>query len=50
MNEDSGGLRRHYRGRNYVPKLQDILYGSKQPKRWRNTRLHVGFRFSNFMA
>jgi len=36
--EDSRGLIRHYRGRNYVSKFQDILYGSKYPKRWRNMR------------
>jgi len=33
MNEDSRGLGRHYKGRNYVPKSQDILYGNKHPKR-----------------
>jgi hypothetical protein len=26
MNEDSRGLERHYKRRNYVPKSQDILY------------------------
>jgi len=36
MNEDSRGLERHYKGRNYVPKSQDILYGRKHPKRQRN--------------
>jgi hypothetical protein len=32
MNEDSRGLGRHYKGRDFVPKSQDILYGSKHPK------------------
>jgi hypothetical protein len=40
-NEDSRGLIRHYKGRNYVPKSQDILYGSKHPKRQRNRQLRV---------
>jgi len=31
-NEDLRGLRRHYRGRNSIPRSQDILYGSKHPK------------------
>ena len=42
MNEDSRGLRRHYRGRNYVPMSQDILYGSKHPKGRRNMHLCIG--------
>jgi len=32
MNKDSRGLRRLYRGRNFVPRSQDILYGSIHPK------------------
>jgi len=31
-NEDSRGLKRLYIGRNFIPKSQDILYGSKHPK------------------
>jgi len=38
MIEDSRGLRRLYKGRNFVPKSQDILYGSKHPKGRRNWR------------
>jgi len=37
-NEDSRGLKRRYKGMNFVPKFQDILYGSKHPKRRRNRR------------
>jgi len=33
MNEDSRGIRRHNKGRNFVPKSQDILHGSKHQKR-----------------
>jgi len=36
MNKDLRGLQRHYRGRNSIHKYQDILYGSKHPKRRRN--------------
>jgi len=36
MNVGPRGLRRHYKRRSYVPKSQDILYGSKHPKRRRN--------------
>jgi len=32
MNKDLRGLRRHYKGRNFVPNSQDILYGRKHPK------------------
>jgi len=32
LNEDSRGLIRHYKERNYVLKSQDILYGRKHPK------------------
>ncbi|RHN41053.1 hypothetical protein MtrunA17_Chr8g0361881 [Medicago truncatula] len=35
-NEDSRVLRRHYKGRNFVPKFQDILHIRKHPKRQRN--------------
>jgi len=31
-NEDSKGLRRLYKGRIYVPRSQNNLYGSKHPK------------------
>jgi len=31
--EDSRGLRRHYKGRNYVPKFQGNLHRSKHLKR-----------------
>jgi len=41
MNEDSTGLERHYKGRNSIPKSQDILYVSKHPKRRWNKHLHV---------
>jgi len=37
-NEDSRGLKICYRGRNYVPKFQDILHRSKHTKRQRNKR------------
>jgi len=37
-NEYSRGLIRHYKGRNFVPKFQDILYESKHLKRQRNSR------------
>jgi len=39
MNEDSKGLERHHKGRNYVPKSQNILHGSKHAKRRRNRHL-----------
>jgi len=42
INEDSRGLRRHYKGRNYVLRSQDILYGSKHPKKQRNMHLYTG--------
>jgi len=32
-NEDSRGLERHFKGRNFVFKSQDILYESKHPRR-----------------
>jgi len=32
MNEDSRGIIRNYKGRNYVLKSQDILYGRKHLK------------------
>jgi len=32
MNEDSRGSERHYKGRYYVLKSQDILYRMKHPK------------------
>jgi len=35
-NEDSRGLKKLYRGRNYVPKFQNILRWSKHLKRRRN--------------
>jgi len=35
-NDDSRGLRRVYKGRNHVPKFQDILHISKHLKRQRN--------------
>jgi hypothetical protein len=38
-NEDSKGLVRLYRGRNFVPKSQDILYGSKHPKGRKNREI-----------
>nr|ABN09045.1 hypothetical protein MtrDRAFT_AC172742g25v1 [Medicago truncatula] len=31
-NEDLNGLKRRYRGKNFIPKFQDILHGSKHPK------------------
>ena len=40
-NEDPRGLRRHYRGRNFVLKSQDNLYRSKQPKGRRNKDLSL---------
>jgi len=42
INEDSRDIRKHYKGMNYVLKSQDILYGSKHPKRQRNIRLRTG--------
>jgi len=36
INENSRGLIRHYKMRNYVPKSQDILYERKHLKRRRN--------------
>jgi hypothetical protein len=36
-NEDSRGLRRLYKGRNYVPKFQDILNISKHLKKGEET-------------
>jgi len=41
-NEDSRGLRRLYKGMNYVPKFQDILHRSKHLKRRRN--MHFQYR------
>jgi len=41
MNEDSRGLGRHYKEMNSIPKPQDILYGSKNPKRRRNRHLRA---------
>jgi len=35
-NEDSRGLGRRYRVRNYVPRSQDIINGSKYPKGRKN--------------
>jgi hypothetical protein len=42
QNEDSSGLRRRYRVRNFVPRSQDILYGSKHPKERKNRYLCIG--------
>jgi hypothetical protein len=32
MNEDSRDLIRYYKGKNFVPKSQDILFGRKHTK------------------
>jgi len=42
MNEDSRGLERHYKGRNYVPRSEVILYGSKHSRRQRDMHLGTG--------
>jgi len=46
MNEDSRGLGRHYKGRNFIPKSQDILYGRKHSKRRRNRQLRTRKRIN----
>ena len=42
MNENSRDLRRHYKGRNFVLKSQDVLHGSKYSKRQRNKKFRTG--------
>jgi len=39
--ENSRGLKRRYRGRNLVHRSQDILYGSKHLKEWKNKDLCI---------
>jgi len=46
MNEDSRGLRRHYKGKNYVPMSKDILYESKHPRRQKKQAFRHGTTLS----